>query len=156
MRVYRGRLDPGGRGQEVHAAGFIRERRIVFDASLRLDPNELGRILVHEVFHFAWVRLSNASRKSWRELLTREFARNARGELGWSAEIRKSALLRSAAVTSGRAWGEYACESFCDTAAWAHLHDVEHGEFTLSRRYREIRRGWFSELESHHAGGIRI
>lgn len=153
----RGRLRGGGeRGTEVHAASFVRERRMVFDQALRLDPGELSRILVHELFHFTWVRLSNASRQSWRQLLVQEFARRGRGELGWSAESRKCAIRSAGAVTSGSAWNEYSCESFCDTAAWIYASAGDHEEFTLARRYREIRRAWFQAMERHHSGTIRI
>lgn len=157
LRNVRGSLrSGGGRGAEVHAASFIRERRIVFDQALRLDPGELSRILIHEIFHFAWVRLSNDARSSWRQVLSSEFARGARGELGWSAESRKSAIRAGVTFTGGRTWSEYSCESFCDTAAWLHAATGEHEEFTLAPRFREIRRTWFCALESHHSGGIRI
>jgi len=157
LRAARGRLQVGGqRGREVHAASFIRERRMVFDEALRHDASELSRILVHELFHFAWVRLSNPARESWRELLVRESARHARGELGWSAERLKCAFQSSGAAISGRAWREYSCESFCDTAAWIYASTGEHEEFTLAPRFREIRRAWFRAMESHRAGGFRI
>lgn len=149
-------LTGGGHGDEVHAASFIRERRIVFDEALRHDAGELSRILVHEIFHFAWVRLSNGARQSWRQLLGCEFTRGARGELGWSSESRKSAIRSSASVTPDRVWSEYSCESFCDTAAWIYTAGGEHEEFTLARRFSEIRRAWFRSMESHRAGGIRI
>jgi hypothetical protein len=149
-------LTGSGHGEEVHAASFIRERRIVFDEALRHDAGELSRILVHEIFHFAWVRLSNGARQSWRQLLGCEFARGARGELGWSSESRKAAIRSNAGVTPERVWNEYSCESFCDTAAWIYTAGGEHEEFTLARRFREIRRAWFRSIESHRAGGIRI
>lgn len=153
----RGRLlTGGGHGTEVHAASFIRRRRIVFDEALRHNAAELSRILVHEIFHFAWVRLSNRSRQSWRQILRYEFARGARGELGWSSESRKSAIRSSAGVTPDRVWSEYSCESFCDTAAWIYAAGGEHEEFTLARRFRELRRTWFRSIESHGAGVIRI
>ncbi len=157
LRNVRGRLHVGGeRGQEVHAASFVRERRMVFDSALRRDPAEMSRILVHELFHFAWIRLSNDARQTWKQILSREVARRSRGELGWSAESRKWAIRSAATVTSGRAWSEYACESFCDTAAWVYTTAGEHEEFTLARRYREIRLEWFRTIESHHGGAIRI
>jgi hypothetical protein len=157
LRAVRGRLrTDGGRGKEVHAASFIRERRMVFDEALRLDPAEMSRILVHEMFHFAWVRLSNDFRRSWRQLLTDELTRGARGELGWSAESRKSAIRSSPTVIPDRAWREYSCESFCDTAAWIYAGVGGHQECTLTRRFREIRRAWFRSIESHPTGGIRI
>src|SRR5687767_14244271 len=43
-----------GVGHEVHAGSFLRERSIVIDSALR-GP-ELTRILLHELFHFAWIR----------------------------------------------------------------------------------------------------
>jgi hypothetical protein len=156
-RALRGRLlTGGGHGTEVHASSFIRERRIVFDEALRHDAGELSRILVHEIFHFAWVRLSNGARQSWRQILCYEFARGARGELGWSSESRKAAIRSNACLTPERVWNEYSCESFCDTAAWIYAGAGEHEEFTLARRFREIRRAWFRSMESHRAGGIRI
>ena len=39
----------------VHAGSFLRERRIVFDCT----QAEFPRILVHELFHFVWLRLGN-------------------------------------------------------------------------------------------------
>ena len=157
LRAVQGRLRTGGgRGTEVHAASFIRERRLVFDQSLRTDPGELSRILIHELFHFVWVRLSNGARQSWRQLLAHEFDRGARGELGWSADIRKSAIRSSTTVTASRAWSEYSCESFCDTAAWIYASAGEHEEFTLARRFRAIRRAWFRTMASHRNGGMRI
>ncbi len=157
LRAVRGSLRfGGGRGKEVHAASFIRERRIIFDQALRLDPGELSRILIHEIFHFAWVRFSNGTRAAWRNLLRDELAQGARGELGWSAESRKAAIRASATVTAGRAWSEYSCESLCDTAAWHYSVGGTHEEVTLARRFRERRSAWFRWIESDYAGGIRI
>ena len=76
----------------VHAGAFLRERRIAFDAELARDPREFARIYVHELFHFAWLRLGNARRWSYEALLRAELEGHARGELGWSAEWRKQAL----------------------------------------------------------------
>ena len=146
----------GERGLEVHAASFVRERRMVFDETLRTDHQEAGRILVHELFHFAWVRLSNSARQSWKQLLLHEFSQGARGEVGWSAESRKGAIQRSGTVTSGGTWSEYACESFCDTAAWIYAEAGKHREFTLAARFRRTRLDWFRELEGHRSGSIRI
>ena len=52
-------------GQPVYAGSFIRKRQIVLDQELERQPRELARILVHEVFHFAWVRLGNSARRSY-------------------------------------------------------------------------------------------
>ena len=126
-------------GQEVHAATFIRQRRIVLDRALLASRGELGRILVHELFHFAWVRLSNAQRHGYAVAVKLELEARARGELGWSAEMRK----RELGTAAGRAWREYVCESFCDTAAWLYSGVRRHEEYTLAQRFRKRRAAWF-------------
>ncbi|MEP7367015.1 MAG: hypothetical protein ABI972_27465 [Acidobacteriota bacterium] len=130
-------------GQAMHAASFIRRRSMVLDGELRSDPNEWRRIFVHELFHFAWVRLGNPARDGWRELLTAECRGHARGELGWSAEWRKKILTERDIAAGSPRWRDYACESFSDTAAWLYAGLDAHDEFTLSRRWREPRRRWF-------------
>lgn len=103
-----------------------------------LKGRELTRILLHELFHFAWIRLSNSSRASYTTVVQAELSRNARGELGWSAEWRKKEL---ASRASHRFFREYICESFCDTAAW-HYGYADHAEATLSSRWRGLRQRW--------------
>ena len=127
-------------GQPVYAATFIRKRKIVFDRELEHKPKELTRILAHELFHFAWVKLGNPARRSYEALLRREWKQHARGELGWSAESRKSALPRNPPVAR---WRAYVCESFCDSAAWLYSGVRRHGEFTLAERHRKRRAEWF-------------
>jgi len=161
LHAWRGRLLAGAgparaAATSVHAASHIRHRRMIFDAQLRRRPAELSRILVHELFHFAWVRLSNQERRSWGALLQAEIRGRARGELGWSAEWRKRALLARGGSAPRRAWSEYACESFCDTAAWAYAGAGEHDEFTLAARWCTVRRAWFTQLEARHPAGLRI
>jgi len=144
LRAWRGRLESGGRrGREILGAGFIRERRIVLDSSLRRQPAEALRILTHELYHFAWVRLGNPTRRSWEELLA---GQTAKGELGWSAELRKAALTPADRSLRTRRWREYVCESFCDTAAWllAAGGRRRHDEFTLPGGARRARRRWFT------------
>jgi hypothetical protein len=92
----------------VHAGSFLRQRRIAFDCS----PNEFGRVLVHELFHFVWLRLGNPRRRSFENLLRRELAEGARGELGWSADCRKQELRAADIRSRTRYWREYCCESF--------------------------------------------
>jgi hypothetical protein len=123
----------------VHAGSFLRERRIAFDCTRA----EFPRILVHELFHFAWLRAGNAVRRSWEALLENEHSARAPGELGWSAEWRKQALEGGDATCRSRRWREYCCESFCDTAAWLYSGIRDHAEFTLAGRYRARRRAWF-------------
>lgn len=118
------------------------------DAGVLTGRGEFERILIHEVFHFVWVRLSNRTRREWESLLRAEIASGAAGELGWSAEWRKNALPPSRAsprtpyLRTGR-WRRYVCESFCDTAAWLYAGIRSHDEFTLQSRARNRRRGWF-------------
>jgi hypothetical protein len=133
--------------REIHAGAFLRERRIAFDAELGADRRELARIFVHELFHFVWLRLGNARRWSWEDVLQGELEAHARGELGWSAEWRKQALAPEDCRNRSRRWREYACESFCDTAAWMFSGVRAHAEFTLGRRFRERRRRWFTACD---------
>jgi len=135
-------LSETGRGRPVHAGSFIRKREIVLESELRSAPQELARIFVHELFHFAWVRLGNVRRKAFEGLLGAELAARARGELGWSAQERKSALK---GVGTGPFWRAYICESFCDTAAFLYAGCERHEEFTLRPRWRGKRARWFDE-----------
>jgi hypothetical protein len=127
------------RGREAHAGSFLRARSIGFNCTAR----EFPRICVHELFHFAWVRLGNPRRHSYEDILRREHAAGARGELGWSAEWRKEKLTAEDVHRRSRRWFEYCCESFCDTAAWLYAGVRDHEEFTLAGRYRYRRQGWF-------------
>ena len=121
----------------VHAGAFLRERRIAFDCTRA----EFPRIFAHEVAHFVWIRLGNAARRSWEEVLRREPGAE---ELGWSAEWRKAVLDARDRGARTRRWREYCCEAFCDTAAWLWSGVARHDEFTLARRWRETRRRWFA------------
>ena len=126
----------------VHAGSFLRERRIVLDCARA----ELPRILVHEVAHFIWLRLGNAVRRSYEDVVRAEIAGAARGELGWSAEWRKAALDARDIAARTRRWREYCCESFCDTAAWLYGGIELHEEFTLGAHWCRGRRTWFAEV----------
>src|SRR5580704_9168964 len=132
----------------VHAGAFIRERRIAFDAELAADRKEFARIFVHEIFHFVWLRLGNARRWSYEALLRQELMARARGEMGWSAEWRKHALQSDDSPRRTRRWREYACESFCDTAAWIFSGIRSHREYTLADRFRRRRRQWFAQSDA--------
>ena len=129
-------------GNPAHAATFIRRRLIVLDADLRRSPREYSRILCHELFHFVWVRLDNARRRSWERLLREELRVRAKGEAGWSAEWRKSELRSKDLTHRTRRWREYCCESFCDTAAW--LQTSQRPELTLARAQCNGRKQWFA------------
>jgi hypothetical protein len=149
LRAHRGQLQSGklGRGKEVHAGSFLRRRRIVLDSALKTRPRELSRILVHELFHFAWLRLGNPKRRSFEALVRREMLARVPGELGWSAEHMKIALGRRDCALRTRRWREYVCESFCDTGAWLFSGAGRHGELTLPTGQRRQRRVWFRNLD---------
>ena len=127
-----------------HAATNIPRRRILLDAGLLAQPGEFERILIHEIFHFAWVRLSNRTRRGWERVLASEFAARTQGELGWSAEWRKAKLTRADVRGRTPAWRRYVCESFCDTSAWLCAGLSRHDEFTLPLASRRLRRLWFA------------
>jgi hypothetical protein len=134
----------GPHGRPVFAGSFIRRREIILDQDLERQPRELARILVHELFHFAWVRLGNPTRRSYEALVRGEWKQRARGELGWSAESRKRVLSGHRLPARGLpAWRDYLCESFCDTAAWLYSGVRRHPEYTLSARHRNRRAEWF-------------
>jgi len=149
LRSHRGKLLSGkaAPGKEVHATSFLRQRRIVLDSALKKQPGELARILTHELFHFAWLRLGNPRRRSYEDLLRSEIGKRVKGELGWSAESAKTALTSGDAVRRTRRWREYVCESFCDSAAWLLAGGSDHQEFTLPAMVRRARRAWFVRAE---------
>jgi hypothetical protein len=130
---------------QIHAGSLVRERRILIETGLARNSADFARILVHELFHFVWLRLGNPRRRDWEVLLAKEIAAHASGELGWSAEWRKNALRPSDRRRRTRKWREYACESFCDSAAWLFAGAREHPEFTLATRFRARRRRWFEQ-----------
>jgi len=132
----------------VHAAADLRRRLIVIDQALTSDIRELRRILLHEIFHFVWRRLSTPARHSYEALIAKEMERGAHGELGWSSEMRKTKLAPSARSRRSRRWKEYLCESFCDSASWAYSDLTEHSEFTLAPKFRRARRRWLTALLS--------
>jgi hypothetical protein len=150
------------------AATSIPRRLILLDAELLRTRDDFDRILVHEIFHFAWVRLSNQTRRGWEAVLQSELNPRAardvsrhelgrgelgrgelgrgelgRGELGWSAEWRRQKLARADPASRSPAWRRYVCESFCDSAAWLYAGLRDHDEFTLAPLYRHRRRTWF-------------
>jgi hypothetical protein len=128
-------------GNPAHAATSIPGRIIILDPDLKKRPLEHNRILLHECFHFVWVRLGNPLRRSWEDHLRQELVSGARGEAGWSAEWRKKNLSAVDVRERTRRWREYCCESFCDTAAW--IHGGGNGENTLGVARRSARLLWF-------------
>jgi hypothetical protein len=149
LKARSGKLLSGkaGRGREVHAGSFLRQRRIVLDAALKKQPRELARILIHELFHFAWIRLGNPQRRRFEDLLQGEIRKRVRGELGWSAERMKATLSSADRKRRTRRWREYMCESFCDTAAWLLAGRGGNEEFTLPLSARHARRKWFEQSQ---------
>lgn len=144
----------GGTGQAIHAASDLRQRRIVFDRALLSNSAELRRIVMHELFHFAWIRLGNPARRQWEQILVAELRAGARGELGWSAERRKRELSTTDRRHRSRSWREYACESFCDSAAWLLTGMPAHEEATLALKHAHRRAEWFISL--FHTRGVTI
>jgi len=118
---------------------------MAIEDALMAHPEEFARIFVHELFHFAWLRLGNARRRSYENVVAGELRRGERGELGWSAEWRKKRLTARDRRERTRKWREYCCESFCDTAAWMYAGVHKHAEFTLGAAGRVRRREWFRE-----------
>jgi hypothetical protein len=137
---YRGGLRDIG-GNEAYAETDVRRRVIVLDPGLKKNVREHRRILLHEYFHFVWVRLGNPQRWVWEAHLEREWNAGVRGEAGWSAELRKKALSHSDVRRRSRRWREYCCESFCDTAA--SIYGRVDTEVTLAKSRRRARAAWF-------------
>ena len=130
-----------------HAATSIPRRQILLDRGVLAREGDFERILIHEIFHFAWVRLSNHTRRTWEILLAFE---EAPGELGWSAEWRKLKLTPSDRQRRSPKWRRYARESFCDSAAFLFSELKHHEEFTLPPQLRRARKAWFQRIfESH-------
>ncbi len=127
------------------AATNIRQRTILLDQEVLGGNGDFERILIHELFHFVWVRLSNQQRQEWGGILARELADGCPGELGWSSEWRKRKLtLRDWSQRTPK-WRRYICESFCDTAAWLYAGLRRHEEFTLEPAARKVRRAWLRQ-----------
>ena len=147
LKAHRGKLLSGKteRGREVHAGSFLRQRRIVLDVALKKQPRMLARILTHELFHFAWLRIGNPNRRSFENLLLSEIRNHVEGELGWSAERMKASLSGADRASRSRRWREYVCESFCDSAAWLLAGRGGNKEFTLPSAARRARRAWFQQ-----------
>jgi hypothetical protein len=133
------------------AATSIPKRLILLDQEVLEKQGDFERILIHEVFHFAWVRLSNASRRDWERHLASE---KVSGELGWSADWRKLKLKPSDAGLRSPKWRRYARESFCDSAAFLYADLKAHDEFTLPTRARRARKAWFQR--NFESGAIAI
>lgn len=133
------------------AATSIPGRLILLDRDVFRNPGDFERILIHEIFHFAWVRLANAARRDWETLLASE---RSPGELGWSAEWRKLKLQSSDALLRSPKWKRYARESFCDSAAWLFAELKRHDEFTLPAALRRARKKWFEENLASHSIAI--
>lgn len=153
LRARRGKLETGPRatGVPVHAGAFLRQRRITLDTELLDDAPELMRILTHEVFHFVWRRLDNASRRDWERLLAAE---KSVKDLGWSAQSRREKLTPADARRRTPAWRQYCCEAFADTAAWLFSAGGPHEEFALPAEHRRRRRRWFLELIERRQLGL--
>lgn len=125
----------------------------MLDSVLAASESELTRIAAHELFHFVWLRMNNAQRRVWGELLAAE---ETRGELGWSSEWRRRALDVEDAGLDTRRWREYVSESFCDTGAWIATGLPGDQDVTPGARWLRRRERFFRELRSHWNGVWRI
>ena len=92
-------LSRGSGGKAVYAASFIRERRIVLDLALLQTSDLFRAILLHELFHFVWVRLGNPLRASFSKMLAQERDACACGNLGESSSL--AAVSAEASVFPG-------------------------------------------------------
>lgn len=135
------------------AATSIPKRVVFLDREVLRERGEFERILVHELFHFVWVRLSNETRRQWSDLLAAEFGKRAKGELGWSAELRKERLSARDARFRTAVWQGYIRESFCDSAAWLYSGLTRHEEFSLAPRWSGRRAAWLKNLATN---GLRL
>jgi hypothetical protein len=132
-----------GRALGPHLAQTSIPARIIYlDPCLLEQRGDFERILVHEIFHFVWVRLGNPRRWDWERLLEGELRERVRGELGWSAEWRKLRLKSRDIRGRTSLWRHYACESFCDSAARLYSGLTRHEEFTLPARAVRRRAAW--------------
>jgi hypothetical protein len=146
LHARRGKLFAGrnATGEPVHAGAFLKKRRVTLDTELLSDAPELMRILTHELFHFVWWRLDNATRLDWERLLKRE---KTTKDLGWSAEKRRALLTANDLRRRTKAWREYCCEAFADTAAYVFSPPGRrHEEFALPAAAKRERRRWFLHL----------
>ncbi len=143
LRASRGKLVSGSHaGSAVHAASFLRERRIVLDSALLRNAAERDRILAHEIFHFVWWKLPPATRGQYANIIRAERLSSVPGEMGWSAEWRKNALAPSDWFAGTRRFRDYLCESFCDSAAALIVSLKQHPEITLPAGARRARFAW--------------
>lgn len=140
LTASRGKLLSGaGFGKAVHAASYLRSRQMTLESELLANETELTRILLHELFHFIWLRLSNARRASYQALVLAEWRRRSRGEAGWSAEHVKARIKKPG---RSRLWRLYVCESFCDSGAAYAARLTAHPEFTLAKSFWDKRSQW--------------
>jgi hypothetical protein len=146
LRAHKGKLlwGCGERGVAVHAASFLRGREIVLRTELLRDQRVFRFILVHELFHFVWARLGTPRRAEFTALLRREQTARTRGELGESSSLKKERLSPADCLRNSRAWRDYVCESFCDTAAWLYSAIGGDAACTLAKRCRDQRARWFA------------
>ena len=120
----------------------------MLDQELQRQPRELARILVHELFHFAWVRLGNPARRSYEALVREEWKQRARGELGWSAESRKRVLLKSSPIVASKPitpspGATTFAKVFATPPPGSTRECARHPEYTLAARHRNRRAEWF-------------
>ncbi|MBV9676877.1 MAG: hypothetical protein JO185_11120 [Acidobacteriaceae bacterium] len=148
LTAHRGKLLFGaGTGTPVHAAAFIRQRTVVLETGLLSEAERLRLVLIHEVFHFVWVRLNNCQRRDFADLLIDEMRGRARGEMGESSGLKKQLVQDRASLgLSSRLWRDYVCESFCDSAAALYSGVAANEHFTLAERWAKRRYQWLLRI----------
>ena len=153
LTAHRGRLLTGEpeRGKAVHAASFLRERRIVLEDTLIENPSLLRLLLTHEIFHFVWIRLSNGSRREFEQALHREHRARTTSELGESSAVARELLQAGDEAQRSLRWRSYVCESFCDTAAWAYGGLKCYRYFRLAPEWRKRRAAVLSNIRVSRA-----
>ncbi len=115
----------------------------MLERELLANPSLARAILVHELFHFAWVRCGNEQRRNYAALLCEETNARARGELGESSETHKQRLPEAGSAVKERVWRDYVCESFCDSGAWYFRHG-HRMPVSLAQRWQKKRASWFA------------
>lgn len=151
-RSRRGKLVDGGEhGFALDGCSFIRERRIVLASYLRDKKAEHDRVLLHELFHFVWVRLGNPARREYERIIRAEYQAGVGGELGWPSLEAKTRLRTGPKDRNDPLWRDYLCESFCDSAAWLMLERPRSNNVTLPPRSRQPRVRWLERLFQSNA-----
>ena len=145
VQAHRGSPDPSSGILENTVEAFLRSARLGADGvELDVRLTRDGALAVHHdpaIPGLGPVAELDVGQEVGREARDERI----RGELGWSAERMKAGLSRADRTRRTRAWREYVCESFCDSAAWLLAGSAGNEEFTLPAAARRARRVWFEQ-----------